>query len=1023
MKLNLLLVLLTIAPLVFSCAGDISDPQGNAGAMKYKTVSFETIATKTVLGTDGTIEWEKGDQISIYYENAEGVPATAIATAAGAGTTTVFYAEIPETDDPSYYYATYPSGKGTLTLTDGVPSFTIHVTGDSCDGSFKQANFAAAYTESNVLEFKNAVGIIKVTLPEGGSIFNGDAEYPITGLYLRCKGTSVNLNGKLVFTPDADEEKWFSASTKENSMGGRANIYMAKLSQEAIASGVVYMPCTPATWPDGVCLRYYSSMGKIPAVLTKDKEVSVKRGHVLPIADFSSKIVWNYYVSPDASSSGTGLSESDPMTLTRLQDEYFNPGKGMTAWTMRLDAAAVNFKKGTYRLTSTLEFPVPASGGEYTLLINGNGAVLDGGTVYQGAEDSKATVSSGGCRVMSVGTYSHIIINDLVLQNGYDESGGGLYAAYSSSSTDANSSVEFRNCRFFRNFSSSNGGSAVCVATGAAGGLLKFDRCVFRNNQTLASQGGAVLYTASGKSAVMFNKCTFHKNFGSSNGSDIYMNNSAARLGMNNCTVTAYDNSSLSNGASITNKGYTVIANTTIWTPESIGVWGCIGLGSAVSAGVPKASVVVSSVVRNGGSLPAFYLHKNYYQNIRNCIYTGSISEDAVQDKTYTIDAESYDAGIGGQFVEPSVSDCLSLDLPYYAYLWNWVDGYPCPSLQYVRQTIAGTPEIGPLFLRWLDSLGGALDTDIAGRPRNENAMCPGSYQQKTTPTSGTGSPADVSLRVMSFNILREDLGGSAHLWTKRKEAALQMLSVNSPVLMGLQECSWTTRQDILESDPRLKAVGVSVFGTESGYTSESSNSIIYRSDILEVIRSGMFWLSDTPDKLSYTWNAEKPRTCTWVKFRVKRTGHEFYHYNAHLHNGSTTAIQETRTKSMTLILSRIAKENVNNIPVIVTGDHNTTESVLDKQYAPAGFRSARVTAPETDPGRTINSFAETAKSVIDHIYTTAGCVPGRFWVDRNPYAGVTYVSDHYPVFCDMTIKMREFSATMDGFQFDNCEF
>ena len=276
----------------------------------------------------------------------------------------------------------------------------------------------------------------------------------------------------------------------------------------------------------------------------------------------------------------------------------------------------------------------------------------------------------------------------------------------------------------------------------------------------------------------------------------------------------------------------------------------------------------------------------------------------------------------------------------------------------------------------------------------------------------------------MSFNILREDLGGEGHLWADRKQAVLKMIDVNYPTLIGLQECSWTIREDILKADSRRKAIGNSVNNDESGYTKTSSNSIIYRSDIYEVVKSGQFWFSDTPNEVSNVWTAgyqPKPRVCTWARFRVKNTGKEFYHFNIHLHNGSSnnllseSYIGDSRTKSLNLLFKRIAAENTSGLPVIITGDHNEGDdssnatsdlgSDVYKAYQNSGYTSSRWLASDTDKGLTLNSWGKATDGVLDHIYVNNACNVIRFYVDRNAYEGVTYVSDHYPVFCELTLN------------------
>ena len=1036
------IILMSAALLAMSCATELADPNQEAtGDIKYKTITFDVVSdnTKTTIeeATDpdgdkvGVVKWEKGDKISIYYWDGEQQVEVA-ATADGAGTSTTFTAEINEEHNPEYYYATYPAGKGTLTVTDGKPSFTINVNAAGCDGSFKQANFAAAYTTGRTFQFHNAVGIMKIAIPE--TILGRDnTEYPVTGIYVRCKANSTDLNGEISFDPDGVEDM-FGVASKDAS--GAANISMQKLSKDVIASGYVYVPCTPATWPDGLCFRYYSSAGTVPAVLTKDTEVNIQRGHVFPVPDFSSKVVWDYYVSSDASEDGTGLSAEDPMTLSKLQSEYLAPVSKQYG-SMRMNGTAINFAPGKYNLTAPLAFPQGATSSvTYSIVVNGNGAVLDGGTVSSGSGDTRATVTTKGKQVMTVGQYSHIVVNDLVIQNGYAVKGAGVALNYIAGTTDDNTTIAFNNCKFLRNISSSTGGG-VFIEEAASGGILSFNDCYFKDNQivnTTAYEGG-FLYTKCGKTAVMFNKCTFHKNKAGKGGMEIHMNDAGCRLAMNNCTINGFNaKAQLSQGSAITCKGYSLIANSTIWNSGYNGAWGSVSLGCGKANNQVNGHIVLNSVVRNATTQEAFRVSESYYQNYKHCIYTGLVKNDknVTLGTHYFID-NCYDLGVGGAVAGASGDDKTTASRPYMAYKWTWVDGYPCPTLKQVRDAIFNTAEIGPMFLRWLDTIEGSLTTDIAGQPRNENAMCPGSYQQATTPDESASANLRTPVKVMSFNILREDLSLK---WTARKEAVLQMLTNQYPDIIGLQECSWTIRKNILEADPRRKAIGNSVNDEESGYTRTSSNSIIYRGDLYEVVTSGQFWFSDTPDEVSDVFNAPTPfepksRTCVWARFRSKLSGQEFYHFNIHLHNGSAynkkdKYIGDSRTKSLELLFERIALYNTENLPVIITGDHNESDisaSILDpsdvaEAYEGSGYTSARRIAPETDTDRTVNSFDEEATAVLDHIYVNSGCEVNRFSVDRAAYAGVTYISDHYPVICDLILAAPSNSADIEDYDY-----
>lgn len=264
----------------------------------------------------------------------------------------------------------------------------------------------------------------------------------------------------------------------------------------------------------------------------------------------------------------------------------------------------------------------------------------------------------------------------------------------------------------------------------------------------------------------------------------------------------------------------------------------------------------------------------------------------------------------------------------------------------------------------------------------------------------------------MSFNISREDLGGSTNLWGKRKDAVLNMLKVNSPAVIGLQECSWTIRGDILADDADRRALGISVSGQESGYTKESSNTIIYDDTVLESLNSGTFWLSSTPDVVSNTWgDADKQRICTWAKFRTRNTvAKSFYVFNLHLESDADIS---DRSKALKVVLDKVMTINTENLPVIILGDHNDKENDLIA-YQGSGFTSVRQSASITDEEPTLNGFGHDYDSnddgiddidtVIDHIYVK-GCTANHFYVDRSRYNGRDYISDHYPVVCDLTLN------------------
>ena len=258
------------------------------------------------------------------------------------------------------------------------------------------------------------------------------------------------------------------------------------------------------------------------------------------------------------------------------------------------------------------------------------------------------------------------------------------------------------------------------------------------------------------------------------------------------------------------------------------------------------------------------------------------------------------------------------------------------------------------------------------------------------------------TLKVMSFNILRGDLQAPEHDWTVRREACLAMIDTQEPMLFGLQECTWTQRRHILGNDSRLDAVGIAVDGQKKDYTNVSSNPIFWRKDILSLEEWGTFWLSDTPDATgSITWNGVKPRTCTWARFKVRCNGKRLLYFNAHVENA---AGEETKDKSIRLIIDRMRSANPSLlVPMIFGGDLNSKSSAACLSAMMTYLQHAPTCCTETDNGRTLNSFKESGGSAIDHLfYNKEGFVGKKFLVDRGAYKNVTYISDHYPIFCEL---------------------
>jgi endonuclease/exonuclease/phosphatase family metal-dependent hydrolase len=93
----------------------------------------------------------------------------------------------------------------------------------------------------------------------------------------------------------------------------------------------------------------------------------------------------------------------------------------------------------------------------------------------------------------------------------------------------------------------------------------------------------------------------------------------------------------------------------------------------------------------------------------------------------------------------------------------------------------------------------------------------------------------------------------------------------------------------------------------------------------------------------------------TWVRFRDKRAGREFYFWNTHLDH----ALQSAREKAATLILERIRTKSDPKLPLLLVGDFNAVAKdnpVYNLLVTPDGLQDTWFLAA-TRRNETANSF------------------------------------------------------------------
>ena len=187
-------------------------------------------------------------------------------------------------------------------------------------------------------------------------------------------------------------------------------------------------------------------------------------------------------------------------------------------------------------------------------------------------------------------------------------------------------------------------------------------------------------------------------------------------------------------------------------------------------------------------------------------------------------------------------------------------------------------------------------------------------------------SSAEPAIKVMSFNIRYGAANDGDNSWPNRKELVAEPIQLFGPDLLGAQEVLDFQAEFLRD---HLKGYGFHGVGREDGATKGEFVPVLYRLDRFELVDSGHFWLSESPDVPgSKSWDTSLTRMCSWVILRDKKgDGRPFGFANTHFdHRGP-----EARLESAKLIRER-AMGIEENIPVISGGDFNNGEE--DAPYA-----------------------------------------------------------------------------------------
>lgn len=245
--------------------------------------------------------------------------------------------------------------------------------------------------------------------------------------------------------------------------------------------------------------------------------------------------------------------------------------------------------------------------------------------------------------------------------------------------------------------------------------------------------------------------------------------------------------------------------------------------------------------------------------------------------------------------------------------------------------------------------------------------------------------------KIISYNIRLSTVDDGPNHWKLRKQATLRMIESEQPAAFGLQEAMPEQLAYLDSNLTAYKRVGV---GRDLGDESGEHCAIYYRAADFECLEHKTRWLSETPEQPSFGWDAACKRTATWIKLKNKTSGECFWYINTHLDHIGKTARKES-VLLLTQWIEKLLEEE--KLPVILSGDMNST--LEDPIFEPllAILQVAQQTAPQTDVPYTYNGWGKVnPPSAIDHIFYTG--VKPLVFDNLDHDFGVPFISDHYPI-------------------------
>ena len=757
--------LLFLALLSTACTMTAVEPASSVPAVTPATEGSEVVfscaleKTKTAFDPgQGKVSWNIGDQIRIFYLDAQSQPGSVLAFCQTEGAQGSFPARIPE--GANSFRAVYPASAAAEDAMSAGGTVTLSVSGSDLDGNFAQADICVAQggkTESTKyhFSFKHAVALLKFTLSE-------NAPY---GVQVRNMEGAA-LAGQLSASFAADGSLMVAPGSQVST----------SLSTRSLTAGEYYLPVFAGDLRKGIVF----SCGNKPAWVA-ESYVGFKQGTVLNFGTVDTKGVTDWYFTPDGAGKKNGkdwANAGDETLLFKLLHKVDDAQLNEINFG-RINNTTLHLSEGTFEIGTAarqnglnLDFYADSRTDRAKITILG-GYPAGGGTSRDPLSHETILSGGGSYRILQVRDRVDLTLKGLTFANAYSTSttpssttgnadlangndicGAALYVSDHWVNDAANKAAEaltrpyvtidscvFRDNKALHTDYRTGSRSAIAIAKG----------CVHVNHSRFVSNrcyrhgivggvGGSSYVQYLNRGELFFNACSFE-----GNGSDDQTECNTVLYNNAKGTYVAFNNCSFRNNTSTERPNQAVLdVNRNLMVSNCTFVENLYNRGSGYDAVIHidgdasgcMEHTLVNNIILDEGCGHSLYVNNgssgatpqrvavvtlyggNLLQGYENPVYPGSeaggtvkISSKDVVDDTFSV-----------------VSLGLVWDDAQTIWKWNGLlAGFNPLSTEEVTTALRGNSDVGNLFYDWLVNIS-ALDKDALGNDRGA-AWTPGAYQ------------------------------------------------------------------------------------------------------------------------------------------------------------------------------------------------------------------------------------------------------------------------------------------------------